>query len=228
MKTYEPTEAKTAAFLGLGVMGHPMAGHLARAGHRVTVYNRTAAKAAAWTREYGGSAAATPREAAAARAAAHGARHQPGGGFLHQAGRRASGVAIDRPCWRIRRIARHARQLQRQAVRHAVVPRRVGEPHRVLRRHGIEIGRAQEAALGQLALVPSSPAHPLAGGMAGSIAASGRAQPDFSDLARGVVRGSVVASFTCESFGVKRLAAVTRDEAAARVADFRRFTAWTH
>ena len=65
MKTYEPTEAKTAAFLGLGVMGHPMAGHLARAGHRVTVYNRTAAKAAAWTREYGGSAAATPREAAA-------------------------------------------------------------------------------------------------------------------------------------------------------------------
>ena len=65
MKTYEPTEAKTAAFLGLGVMGHPMAGHLARAGHRVTVYNRTAAKAAAWTREYSGSAAATPREAAA-------------------------------------------------------------------------------------------------------------------------------------------------------------------
>ena len=52
-------------FLGLGVMGYPMAGHLARAaGHDVTVYNRTAEKAARWTAEYGGSSAATPREAA--------------------------------------------------------------------------------------------------------------------------------------------------------------------
>ncbi len=46
-KTYDPTPARDVAFLGLGVMGHPMAGHLARAGHRTTVYNRTAAKAAA-------------------------------------------------------------------------------------------------------------------------------------------------------------------------------------
>jgi 3-hydroxyisobutyrate dehydrogenase-like beta-hydroxyacid dehydrogenase len=52
------------AFLGLGVMGHPMAGHLARAGHHVTVYNRTAAKAQAWAAAYGGATAATPREAA--------------------------------------------------------------------------------------------------------------------------------------------------------------------
>ena len=52
------------AFIGLGTMGHPMAGHLARAGHRVTVYNRTAAKAQAWVAEYGGAAAATPAEAA--------------------------------------------------------------------------------------------------------------------------------------------------------------------
>ncbi|WP_299360202.1 NAD(P)-dependent oxidoreductase [uncultured Paracoccus sp.] len=56
------------AFLGLGVMGYPMAGHLARAGHRVTVYNRTASKAAAWVAEYGtdggGRAASTPRAAA--------------------------------------------------------------------------------------------------------------------------------------------------------------------
>jgi 3-hydroxyisobutyrate dehydrogenase len=52
------------AFLGLGVMGYPMAGHLARAGHEVTVYNRTAAKAADWVKEYGGAAAATPAEAA--------------------------------------------------------------------------------------------------------------------------------------------------------------------
>ena len=53
------------AFIGLGVMGHPMAGHLARAGHAVTVYNRTAAKAAAWAAEHGGGTGPTPREAAA-------------------------------------------------------------------------------------------------------------------------------------------------------------------
>lgn len=54
------------AFLGLGTMGYPMAGHLARAGHAVTVYNRTAARAAAWVAEYGGRSAATPALAAAA------------------------------------------------------------------------------------------------------------------------------------------------------------------
>ncbi|MBS0274517.1 MAG: NAD(P)-dependent oxidoreductase [Proteobacteria bacterium] len=53
------------AFLGLGVMGYPMAGHLARAGHDVTVYNRTADKAARWVGEYGGKSATTPAEAAA-------------------------------------------------------------------------------------------------------------------------------------------------------------------
>ena len=53
------------AFLGLGVMGYPMAGHLVKkAGHDVTVYTRTAAKAQQWTKEYGGKHAATPREAA--------------------------------------------------------------------------------------------------------------------------------------------------------------------
>src|SRR3982750_3128695 len=51
------------AFIGLGVMGYPMAGHLARAKHDVTVYNRTRAKADKWVGEYGGRAAATPREA---------------------------------------------------------------------------------------------------------------------------------------------------------------------
>ena len=51
-------------FLGLGVMGYPMAGHLARAGHQVTVYNRTAAKAGAWASEHGGATGATPAEAA--------------------------------------------------------------------------------------------------------------------------------------------------------------------
>ncbi|HYD50884.1 MAG TPA: NAD(P)-dependent oxidoreductase [Terriglobales bacterium] len=54
------------AFLGLGVMGYPMAGHLARAGHEVTVYNRTAAKAAQWHAEYGGAVAASPDAAASA------------------------------------------------------------------------------------------------------------------------------------------------------------------
>lgn len=52
------------AFIGLGVMGFPMAGHLRRAGHDVTVFNRNAARATAWTREHGGQGAATPAEAA--------------------------------------------------------------------------------------------------------------------------------------------------------------------
>lgn len=56
--------AQKVAFLGLGVMGYPMAGHLEKAGHEITVYNRTAARADAWTRENGGMAARTPREAA--------------------------------------------------------------------------------------------------------------------------------------------------------------------
>jgi 3-hydroxyisobutyrate dehydrogenase len=64
-KTYDPVPPHRVAFLGLGIMGYPMAGHLARAGHHVTVYNRTAKKAGQWTEEYGGRSAATPREAAA-------------------------------------------------------------------------------------------------------------------------------------------------------------------
>ena len=63
-KIYEPTAARRVAFLGLGVMGYPMAGHLARAGHQVTVYNRSPAKASAWVAEYGHAAAATPAAAA--------------------------------------------------------------------------------------------------------------------------------------------------------------------
>ena len=65
-KTYDPSTPCNLAFLGLGVMGFSMAGHLARAGHQVTVYNRTTAKEAAWCDEFGGRSAATPREAAAA------------------------------------------------------------------------------------------------------------------------------------------------------------------
>ena len=57
-------ESKKLAFLGLGVMGYPMAGHLARAGHEVTVYNRSPAKADAWRNEYRGRTARTPAEAA--------------------------------------------------------------------------------------------------------------------------------------------------------------------
>ncbi len=67
-KTYEPAPSRQVAFLGLGVMGYPMAGHLALAGHQVTVYNRTASKSVAWCAEYAGTQgpkhAATPREAA--------------------------------------------------------------------------------------------------------------------------------------------------------------------
>jgi len=57
--------ALRVCFIGLGVMGYPMAGHLARAGHHVTVYNRSAEKAARWVKEYGGNSAPTPAEAAA-------------------------------------------------------------------------------------------------------------------------------------------------------------------
>ena len=55
---------KKLAFLGLGVMGYPMAGHLAKAGHDVTVFNRTADKASKWVNQYGGHSAASPADAA--------------------------------------------------------------------------------------------------------------------------------------------------------------------
>ncbi len=57
-------DKKNLAFLGLGVMGYPMAGHLAKAGHHVTVFNRNAAKAQQWVATHGGTAAATPADAA--------------------------------------------------------------------------------------------------------------------------------------------------------------------
>ena len=63
-KTYADVAPKKVAFLGLGVMGLPMAGHLARAGHTVTVFNRSPAKAQAWVAEFGGQARSTPRTAA--------------------------------------------------------------------------------------------------------------------------------------------------------------------
>lgn len=58
-----PETVKTA-FIGLGVMGYPMAGHLRAAGHEVSVFNRTEAKAQSWAEEHGGTVFATPREAA--------------------------------------------------------------------------------------------------------------------------------------------------------------------
>ncbi len=64
-RSHEPITPHRLAFLGLGVMGYPMAGHLARAGHQVTVYNRTAARSARWVEEHGGRQADTPRAAAA-------------------------------------------------------------------------------------------------------------------------------------------------------------------
>ena len=67
-RSYEPSPTRRVAFLGLGVMGYPMAGHLATAGHQVTVYNRTATKSEAWCAEFAGASgqkhAKTPREAA--------------------------------------------------------------------------------------------------------------------------------------------------------------------
>ena len=60
-------DKKKVAFLGLGVMGFPMAGHLANNGYDVAVYNRTITKSEAWVSKYGGSFALTPREAAGGR-----------------------------------------------------------------------------------------------------------------------------------------------------------------
>ena len=56
--------SETVAFIGLGVMGYPMAGHLKKAGHEVRVFNRTVEKALKWAEEFGGVAASTPAEAA--------------------------------------------------------------------------------------------------------------------------------------------------------------------
>ena len=63
-KAYESTPSRKVAFLGLGVMGFPMAGHLALAGHHVTVYNRSAAKSEAWKKEFKGLSGETPALAA--------------------------------------------------------------------------------------------------------------------------------------------------------------------
>jgi 3-hydroxyisobutyrate dehydrogenase-like beta-hydroxyacid dehydrogenase len=63
-RNYDAAEPQQIAFIGLGVMGLPMAGHLAKAGHHVTVYNRTAAKSQAWAKEFGGQHAPTPKQAA--------------------------------------------------------------------------------------------------------------------------------------------------------------------
>jgi len=63
-RKYDPVTPHNVAFLGLGVMGYPMAGHLARAGHQLTVYNRTSTKADQWAAEHGGRSAPTPRQAA--------------------------------------------------------------------------------------------------------------------------------------------------------------------
>ncbi len=52
------------AFVGLGVMGYPMAGHLVKSGHEVTVYNRTETKALSWVEEFGGSYMTTPKSVA--------------------------------------------------------------------------------------------------------------------------------------------------------------------
>jgi 3-hydroxyisobutyrate dehydrogenase len=63
-RPYESTPLKKIAFIGLGVMGYPMAGHLARAGHAVTVYNRNPQKAKSWVAEFGGESQPSPRQAA--------------------------------------------------------------------------------------------------------------------------------------------------------------------
>ena len=112
-KTYEAAPSRKVAFLGLGVMGYPMAGHLARAGHKVTVYNRTAAKSIAWCAEFSGATglkhAETPRLAAQGadivfccvgndedvRAVTLGDTHAKGGGDGAFAGMHAGAIFVD-------------------------------------------------------------------------------------------------------------------------------------
>ncbi len=72
-RSYETTSPAKVAFLGLGVMGYPMAGHLALAGNAVTAYNRTAAKSIAWAEEFASAGAGAVKHAATPRAAAQGA-----------------------------------------------------------------------------------------------------------------------------------------------------------
>ncbi len=64
IRSYENVPRQKVAFIGLGAMGYPMAGHLARAGHDVTVYNRNPDKATRWTNEFKGTRAETPKAAA--------------------------------------------------------------------------------------------------------------------------------------------------------------------
>ena len=71
---------------------------------------------------------------------------------------------------------------------------------------------------------PTGAGDTFAGGMAGYLASLGKPSFNFSDLSSAVVYGSVLASFTCEEFGVKRLAALTNAEAATRLAEFRAST----
>jgi sugar/nucleoside kinase (ribokinase family) len=71
---------------------------------------------------------------------------------------------------------------------------------------------------------PTGAGDTFAGGMAGHLASLGKTDYTFADLSAAVVYGSVLASFTCEEFGVKRLAALTSGEAASRMAEFRAFT----
>ncbi|MET0333703.1 MAG: NAD(P)-binding domain-containing protein, partial [Rhizobacter sp.] len=63
-RSYDPIAPRKVAFLGLGVMGYPRAGHLKRAGHEVMVYTRSAEKAAKWVGEYGGASDSNPAAAA--------------------------------------------------------------------------------------------------------------------------------------------------------------------
>src|SRR6187402_1102893 len=101
-KTYEPIAAQTVAFLGLGVMGAPMAGHLARAGHRVTVYNRSAARAEAWLARHDGLDVAMAESPADRRSRGPARRAGARRAGLGRAGRGREWPAVDH----VRRIRR--------------------------------------------------------------------------------------------------------------------------
>ena len=97
------------------------------------------------------------------------AAHQAHRRFLHDAGRRAVGAAIDGAGRRVFGVLAHLGHLHGVGVGHAVVSRGVRQPHRVVRGHRVEVGGGEVALLGVLALVPSAPPHPLTGLQAGDV-----------------------------------------------------------
>ena len=129
------------AFLGLGVMGYPMAGHLKnKGGHEVTVYNRTAAKAEKWVKQYGGKSAPTPK----GRRRGPGFRHVPASAMTTTCAKSRSGPTAPSPAW-ARARSSSTTPPPRPRSRASFTPRRKKARLRFHRRAGVRRpGRRRE------------------------------------------------------------------------------------